>query len=356
MASRWLPGDVEALLAQDAPYPPALTGLRGSHAGSFETLHALRDGAAFWKTAGAASGHRRGVRPRRRRRRHQRPRRGAISSGRRGRTRASSCSTTTTTSAATPSATSSRHNGRTYIGYGGTQSIDSPAPYSAVAKALITDLGIDVAGYGKVARQRALQVARPRPGDVLRQGNLRRRSPRGRRRARRGVPRLGAVQRRRQARPQAAADREVRSDARATPSREKKDRLARISYTDFVVTHLEARSRRALAVPDAHARALRRRHRRRPGAGRVRPGPARVRRHGPRRQARSRAELRLDAQRGRGELLLPFPGRQCDSVARLLVRRLVPGAIPGIHRWTNRHERGRTTPSWTWPARRCASA
>ena len=37
----------------------------------------------------------------------------------------------------------------TYIGYGGTQSIDSPAPYSAVAKGLITELGIDVASYGK---------------------------------------------------------------------------------------------------------------------------------------------------------------------------------------------------------------
>jgi spermidine dehydrogenase len=40
-------------LAQDAPayYPPALTGMRGSHAGSFEVSHALRDGR-FWATAG----------------------------------------------------------------------------------------------------------------------------------------------------------------------------------------------------------------------------------------------------------------------------------------------------------------
>ncbi len=36
-----------ALSAQDRPgyYPPRLTGLRGSHAGSFESAHALRDGA-----------------------------------------------------------------------------------------------------------------------------------------------------------------------------------------------------------------------------------------------------------------------------------------------------------------------
>ena len=35
--------------AQDAPgyYPPRLTGLRGSHPGSFESAHALRDGRAL---------------------------------------------------------------------------------------------------------------------------------------------------------------------------------------------------------------------------------------------------------------------------------------------------------------------
>jgi spermidine dehydrogenase len=40
--------------AQDAVgyYPPALTGLRGNHPGSFETAHALRD-AGFWPQAGA---------------------------------------------------------------------------------------------------------------------------------------------------------------------------------------------------------------------------------------------------------------------------------------------------------------
>ena len=32
-------------------YPPTLTGLRGSHPGSFETAHSLRDGT-FWKSAG----------------------------------------------------------------------------------------------------------------------------------------------------------------------------------------------------------------------------------------------------------------------------------------------------------------
>src|SRR5262249_25659358 len=45
--------DAEAAgFAQDAPgyYPPALTGMRGSHDGSFDVSHALRDGR-FWQSA-----------------------------------------------------------------------------------------------------------------------------------------------------------------------------------------------------------------------------------------------------------------------------------------------------------------
>ena len=39
----------QGLAAQDIPgyYPPELTGMRGSHPGSFEAAHSLRDGAAF---------------------------------------------------------------------------------------------------------------------------------------------------------------------------------------------------------------------------------------------------------------------------------------------------------------------
>src|SRR5579862_4194641 len=35
-------------------YPPARIGLRGSHVGSFEVMHSVRDGN-FWDSAGAAS-------------------------------------------------------------------------------------------------------------------------------------------------------------------------------------------------------------------------------------------------------------------------------------------------------------
>jgi spermidine dehydrogenase len=54
-ASRWLP-DIGVAAAQGGQqtagyYPPALTGMRGSHDGSFDVAHALRDGR-FWAQAG----------------------------------------------------------------------------------------------------------------------------------------------------------------------------------------------------------------------------------------------------------------------------------------------------------------
>ncbi len=56
-----LPPLVAAAVAQEAAaqdaagyYPPTLTGLRGDHPGSFETAHALRDGD-FWSRAGAVT-------------------------------------------------------------------------------------------------------------------------------------------------------------------------------------------------------------------------------------------------------------------------------------------------------------
>ena len=144
-ASQWLPAGMADLLAQDAPYPPARTGLRGSHAGSFETLHALRDGQ-FWTDAGAptATGEEYDL--------------VIVGGGLSGLTAA------VTYREARPDARililenhddfggHARRNeftvgGRRIIGYGGTQSIDSPAPYSAEARAFVAGLGVDVASY-----------------------------------------------------------------------------------------------------------------------------------------------------------------------------------------------------------------
>src|SRR5580704_11892831 len=36
---------------EQADYPPEQMGMRGSHPGSFETIHSLRDGT-FWKNVG----------------------------------------------------------------------------------------------------------------------------------------------------------------------------------------------------------------------------------------------------------------------------------------------------------------
>src|SRR6202163_2948016 len=44
--------DMQATREQSPDYyPPALTGLRGSHPGSFDAAHSLRDGT-FWEQAG----------------------------------------------------------------------------------------------------------------------------------------------------------------------------------------------------------------------------------------------------------------------------------------------------------------
>jgi spermidine dehydrogenase len=138
-----------ALLRQlETDYPPALTGLRGSHAGSFETFHALRDGR-FWDEAPdpvatgetydlvvvgagisglAAAYFYRKVRP---------DARVLLLDNHDdfgGHARRNEFT----------------HAGRTWIGYGGTQSIDSPLPYSATARGLIVDLGVDVARWEQV--------------------------------------------------------------------------------------------------------------------------------------------------------------------------------------------------------------
>jgi spermidine dehydrogenase len=138
------------LQAQDAAgyYPPAKTKLRGSHPGSFEIMHKVK-GGAFWDDApkpvdtgesydlvivgggisGLAAAHY-----------------FLKSAGEKarililenhddfgGHAKRNEFAT----------------GGRTILGFGGTYSIESPAPYSAVSKALVEELGIDVPSYHK---------------------------------------------------------------------------------------------------------------------------------------------------------------------------------------------------------------
>jgi spermidine dehydrogenase len=143
----------ETLSQQSANYyPPALTGMRGSHPGSFDVAHSLRDGT-FWESAGkpedtgeaydlivvgggisglaAAHFFRKAV--------GEKARILILDNhddfgghAKRNEFRAGS---------------------KTLIGYGGTYSIESPEPYSPASKAVIEELGVDVASFPKYLKR-----------------------------------------------------------------------------------------------------------------------------------------------------------------------------------------------------------
>ena len=132
----------DQLAAQPARYPPALTGMRGHHAGAFEVAHDLRDGKAFAPgrlpieerydlvvVGGGISGlaaawfYRRGF-------------------GRRARILVLDNHDDFGGHA---KRNEFQLGGRLIIGYGGSESMQSPkALYSPVAKLLIKELGIDI--------------------------------------------------------------------------------------------------------------------------------------------------------------------------------------------------------------------
>jgi spermidine dehydrogenase len=133
-----------AKAATAANYPPALTGLRGSHVGSFESAHRLRDGGSFDLSgtnvteqydlivvgagiSGLAAAYFY---------RQQRPAARVL------------ILDTNDDFGGHAKRNEFTVDGRTLIGYGGTQSIDSPkTKYSPVARGLLTDLGIDLSRF-----------------------------------------------------------------------------------------------------------------------------------------------------------------------------------------------------------------
>ena len=141
---RLVPADPAQLPAH---YPPVATGLRGQYPGSFETAHAARDGQYSSVTEGQETGESYdlvvvggGISGLAAAHFFQR----ALGSDRRvlvldnhddfgGHAKRNEF----------------HHNGRFYLGYGGTMSIETPFPYSYTAKALIAELGIDVSRYSK---------------------------------------------------------------------------------------------------------------------------------------------------------------------------------------------------------------
>jgi spermidine dehydrogenase len=129
-------------------YPPALTGLRGSHPGSFETAHSVRDGT-FWDSAGKLedSGETYdliivggGI--------------SGLAAAHYYRKAVGSKTRILILDNHDDFGGHAKRNefrvGNAFrLGFGGTFSIESPAPYSSVAKGLIEELGIDVASYSK---------------------------------------------------------------------------------------------------------------------------------------------------------------------------------------------------------------
>src|ERR1700681_606687 len=144
------PAAAADLEAQDLPgyYPPRKSGLRGSHPGSFETMHKVRDGA-FWDDAPKAvdTGEVYDL--------------VIVGGGISGLAAAHFFRKTAGDKARIlilenhddfgghAKRNEFRAGDRTILGFGGTYSIESPWPYSAVAKSLIEELGIDVPSYHK---------------------------------------------------------------------------------------------------------------------------------------------------------------------------------------------------------------
>ena len=150
--------------AQDVPgyYPPAKTGLRGSHVGAFETMHKVRDGA-FWDEAPKAvdTGEFYDL--------------VIVGGGISGLAAAHFFRKTAGEKARVlildnhddfgghAKRNEFKAGDRTILGFGGTFSIESPSPYSAVAKTLIEELGIDVSSYPKYVNKDLYRVLGMKP-------------------------------------------------------------------------------------------------------------------------------------------------------------------------------------------------
>jgi spermidine dehydrogenase len=344
-----IPAEMAAALAFDLPsgaqqkagyYPPTLTGLRGSHEGSFESAHQVKDGS-FWKDAGApeADGETYDL--------------VVVGAGLSG--LSSAC---LYRKAAGPGArillldnhddfgghakrNEFRQGGPMRLAHGGTFAIDSPAPYSPFAKGFIRDLGIDVSKWA-VANDRKLYASLGMDrgvffdketfgSDVLTSNPLR-----GRRARARSAEGDAAFQRFSREAPLsdgAKADlarllTEGKDYLPGLSSTEKKARLARMSYPDYL-TKVAKVSPEIVTLLQSTLNGLY-------GAG-IDIVPAQ--------DAWGLGlpgfdGLALDDKAGVGMNRDSIPNEDAEryffhfpdgnaSVARLMVRRLVPAAVPG---------------------------
>jgi spermidine dehydrogenase len=134
-------------------YPPALTGLRGNHEGSYPVAHSLRD-TSFWDSAGkpestgenfdliVVGGGISGLAAAYFFRKHA------------GANARILILDNHDDFGGHAKRNEFRAGGRLLLSYGGTQSIESPARYSKVAKGMITELGIDTQRFYKAYDQK----------------------------------------------------------------------------------------------------------------------------------------------------------------------------------------------------------
>jgi spermidine dehydrogenase len=324
-----------------ADYPPAKTGMRGSHPGSFEVAHAMSD-PSFWENAGlpADTGERYDL--------------VVVGGGISGLAAAHFFRKSAGANARILILDNHDDFGghakrneftvgrRVLLGYGGTYAIESPAPYSAVARGLIEELGIDVARWKRVVDPRIYTSRGLRRAVFFDQETF-------------GADRLVAdprPPRRNDGENFALSAEAAQAFVKEAPlsetakkdflrlyqekkdhlpgltSAEKKARLARVSYADFLsktvgvdaqivrffgpaphslfgvgIDAVSAQDAWGLGLPGFAGMGLE------PG-----PGPGMNRDSIPNQQA--------------NEYFFHFPDGNA-SIARLLVRRLIPAAIPG---------------------------
>jgi spermidine dehydrogenase len=331
----------QAAEAQSMPGydPPAAHGLRGSHPGSFEVAHRLRDGS-FWAIAGQPESTGEsydlivvggGI--------------SGLSSARFFHQAAGKSARVLILENHDDFGGHAKRNefqvDKTFmLGFGGTYSIESPAPYSPVAKGLIRDLGIDVPSYAKYNDKRLYPSLGLKQKIFFDQETFGADklvvSPEPRHRKKTTVLDPAIWQ-------EFAAQAPLTDKAKADLKRlylldedlmpglssdQKKAKLARISYTDYL-TNVVKVDPKVVALLQAYPQSLY-------GAGidavsaqdawgldlpgfdglKLAPGP------GP---GMGRDSIPNEAAE---EFFFHFPDGN-SSIARLLVRSLVPGAVPG---------------------------